>query len=876
MDGTEGNDKTRTHLPLSDGTMVGHYRIVEKIGAGGMGDVYLAEDTELDRKVALKFLAQHLCRDEECRARFKREAQAAAKLNHPNIVTVHEVGDYQGRPFFAMEYVEGRSLKDFIADGSVSVDFAVDIVVQLCEGLSKAHAEGITHRDIKPSNIIVDADGRARLVDFGLASISRDEKITKTGSTMGTVGYMSPEQVKGDDADARSDLFSLGIVFYEMIAGRRPFEGKNETATMNAIMSEIPEPLSRYKSGVSDDIQRIIAKLLEKNPKFRYQSAAGVLSDLEKLADTPPVTRAKPVDWWNRYVVVGAVIILVIITVLWLLGELKIFNDTTQPDTKKKMMVVLPFENLGDPDDEYFADGITDEITSKLGIVKGLGVISRTSAMQYKHTDKGLPQIAKELRVDYVLEGTIRWDKSGDTDVVRITPQLIKTSDNTHVWAGNYQRPLQSVFAVQAEIATQIVNALDVTLLQSEQRTLDKAPTDNLKAYEYYLRAYEAFEQENNTGLAIQRLDQAVKADSDFCRAYAALVSIRGFAFINSMDRSQENIDAARKAAEQALELASGGPDGYLAMGYFDYYIGYDYKSALENFEKALRDQPNNSELLAAIGYVKRRQGKWDEAVVSLSHARQLNPLSLTIVRELVGTYMRRHELNQGLQVTEDALQLMPDEPYLFLNRMVLKFYIEGDSPSFRDALDKVNRLVPQSISGRYLERGNILFRDYQSALQYRPDPEMFNDTADYYLSRGDIYGLMGKDSVSRVYYDSARVDFEALLKTRPDDASVYENLSIACAGMGRKDEAIQYAQHAVDLIPLSKDAIRGADVLENLAAVYRRVGEYDLAIDQLDTLLGIPSNVQVEILRIDPLWDALRDNPRFQALLAKYSKQSD
>jgi TolB-like protein/predicted Ser/Thr protein kinase len=869
------NDETRTHIPLNKGMMVGHYRIVEKIGAGGMGEVYLAEDTELDRQVALKFLAQQLCRDVECRARFKREAQAAAKLNHPNIVTVHDVGEFHGRPYFAMEYVKGRALKDFIAEGGISIELAVDIATQLCEGLAKAHAEGITHRDIKPSNIIIDADGRARLVDFGLASIARDEKITKTGSTMGTVGYMSPEQIKGDDADARSDLFSLGIVFYEMIAGRRPFEGKNESATMNAILSDAPEPLARYKSGVSDDLQRIVSKLLEKTPRFRYQSAAGVLSDLGKLSDTGLVTPAKPVDWWNRYVVVGAVIILAIITILWLLGQLKITDHTGKTDEKKKMLVVLPFENLGDPNDEYFADGITDEITSKLGIVKGLGVISRTSAMQYKHTDKGLPQIAKELNVDYVLEGTIRWDKSGDTDLVRITPQLIKTSDNTHVWAGNYQRSLRSVFAVQSEIATQIVNALDVTLLTSEQQTLDQKPTENLDAYQYYLRASDYWDHHDGKS-AIQLLNKAITADENFARAYALLVQTRGYNYINSIDRSKENVEAARHAADQAFNLAAGKVEGYLARGYFDYYFGYDYDRALENFEKALQDQPNNSELLAAIGFVQRRQGRWDEAAASLSRAAMLDPFSASKASELVLTYYRMHRLEETGQVVDRALKLIPDDPNLLIYKMFLTLYSDGDTPELRGDIDKVERLVPRSQACGWLIAMDIFLRNYESALHRCPGGEIQVDTVTYYLSRGNIYGLMGQDRLSRIYYDSARTTCETSLQTRSDEPGIYEDLSTALAGLGRKDEAIEAAKHAVEILPLSKDALLGATALEVRASTYCRVGEYDLAIDQLDTLLRIPSWIQVQVLRFDPLWDPLRDNPRFQALLAKYDTRAE
>lgn len=302
------DDRSQAHPALRPGTAAGRYRIVEEIGAGGTGDVYLAEDTELNRSVALKFLPPNLCQDETSRARFKREAQAAARLDHPNIVAVYEVGEFRGRPFFAMEYVYGRPLKDFVADGPVSLDFAIDTALQVCDGLGRAHREGVIHRDIKPSNIIIDTDRRARLVDFGLAS--------------GTIAYMSPEQVKGKDIDRRSDLFSLGVVLYEMIAGRRPFERDSEAATMNAILADKPEPLARYKSDVPADLERIVGRLLAKDVAYRYQSAEGVLSDLGKFADAGLTKAHTPVDWWNRYVVVGAAIILAIIAVLWLLGKL--------------------------------------------------------------------------------------------------------------------------------------------------------------------------------------------------------------------------------------------------------------------------------------------------------------------------------------------------------------------------------------------------------------------------------------------------------------------------------------------------------------------------------------------------------------------------
>jgi serine/threonine protein kinase len=286
------DDKTRTHVLLTSGTMVSHYRIIEKIGAGGMGEVYLAEDTELNRKVALKFLPPHLCQDADCRTRFKREAQAAAKLNHPNIVTIYEVSEFNGRPFFAMEHVEGQSLRDLIKAKELPIERVIELAIQICEGLHKAHQSGIVHRDVKPANILIDADGRAKILDFGLASVTGSDHLTKTGSTLGTIGYMSPEQAKGEEVDQRSDIFSLGVVLYEMITSKSPFKTDNDAATLRNITDQEPEPLARYKAGVSSELQIIISKALQKDGALRYQHADELSADLKSVRSTGETSAA--------------------------------------------------------------------------------------------------------------------------------------------------------------------------------------------------------------------------------------------------------------------------------------------------------------------------------------------------------------------------------------------------------------------------------------------------------------------------------------------------------------------------------------------------------------------------------------------------------
>jgi len=870
------DNKTRTHTVLTQGIKIGRYRIEKQIGAGGMGEVYLAEDTELNRQVALKFLPLHLCKDEDCRARFKREAQAAAKLDHPNIVAVHEVSEYQGRPFFSMQLVEGQSLREVIKGKDLPVERIVEMATQICEGLQAAHEKGITHRDIKPANMLVDDRGRVRIVDFGLASVVGSDQLTKTGSTLGTVGYMSPEQVQGKEVDHRSDLFSLGVILYEMLTGRAPFKSETEAATLNSVINDNPEPLSRFKSSVPDALQNIVSKLLEKNPSYRYQSAAGVISDLKRLsAGTSPLVKKGPADWWNRFVVTGAVLVILVIVVYWMWP-----HRPSGEGEKIKSLVVLPFENLGTENDEYFADGMTDEITARLAGFSGLRVISRTSAVHYKDSGKPLKEIARELKVDYVLEGTVRWDKSGDTDRVRIIPQLIRASDDSHVWTNTFERTLTQVFAVQADIATRIAEALDVTLLETEKQLLAAKPIENLEAYDFYLRGKKYWEQGKDSEPAIRMFERAVELDSNFFQAYAWLPRLYGFEYINDYNMTRERVVKAEEAAEKAFRLADGKPDGYLAMGYYYYYFSRDYDRALEFFSKALQGQPNNSELIAAIAYVQRRMGNWDAAVDNLKKANSLNPFSPTEIDGLIFTLMHLHRLREAESLVNKALKLWPDNNVLHLYNAALIFYsrmdTHQDTLEVAKAMHKYEQLAPAPQAAIFLEMVDILQRDYQNALGRRSIPRSptAGDSASFYIQRGYIYRFMGDSGISRTYFNSARIICERRLKTEPELALIHANLAQIYAAIGKKQKAVREGELAAELLPVSKDVIQGTSVLQSLSIVYIMVGKYDLAIDQLDYLLSHPSRVQIATLRSHPVYDPLRDHPRFKALLEKYEKE--
>jgi len=878
----QDNDKTRTHVVLTKGMMVGHYRIVEKIGAGGMGEVYLAEDTKLKRQVALKFLPHYLTSDRNSKARFTREAQAVAKLNHPNIITIHEVSEYQGRPFFAMEHVEGKSLRDLIKIKEASLERVIDLATQICDGLREAHEAGIVHRDIKPSNIVVDAYGRPKILDFGLAAVQGGEHLTKTGSTLGTVRYMSPEQVQGDEVDQRSDLFSLGIVLYEMIAGQTPFDRNNEAATLKAITLDNPEPLTRYKTDVPDELQRTVSKLLEKDPSMRYQSAAGVISDLKRLV-TPTqssivATPAKRPSRWPLLAGVGVVVVI---------GALAWYSFQPEEEavksTDKIMLAVLPFENLGSSEDEYFADGITEEILTNLARLSGLGVISRTSAMQYKHTDKGLREIGKELGVDYVLEGTIRWDKTGEISRVRIHPQLIRVYDDVHVWADRYDAVLSDVFEVQSSIAEKVAQALNVTLLESERQALAEQPTENTEAYDYYLRGKQYYSigagRDDHRSAEAMHL-KAIELEPEFAQAYAELGIVYTDMYWDFYDRTEQRLTAAKEAIDRALQLAPDDPVAHLALGWYHYHGHLDYERALKEFAVVLEKEPSNSLAIASIAWVKRRQGQWDEAIEGLRKATELNPREPHLQYELGLTLAVCRRYEEAEHHFDHAVRLAPDYLWAYLMKSWLHGVGLGDTKQARRVLEEAqqrNDRWPQLTFFEWLY--NCMDGEFDQALSLVTAPGQIylrqdTDSAEYYLYKGEIYRYMNESDLMMPYYDSARVVLERKVADKPDEAAYHSTLGVAHAGQGRKEDAIREGRRAVELMPVSKDALTGATYLRQLAQTYTMVGEYDLAIDQLEYLLTIPSDVSVHWLKRGPTWKPLRDHPRFQVLMEKYEKE--
>ncbi|MCX6830237.1 MAG: protein kinase [candidate division Zixibacteria bacterium] len=616
-------DKTRPLAVLTKGLLVGHYRILEKIGAGGMGDVYLAEDTELNRKVALKFLPPHLCQEADCRARFKREAQAAAKLSHPNIVTIFEVSEFNGRPFFAMEHIEGESLADLIKKRDHSIEKIIDLSIQICEGLNKAHQAGITHRDIKPSNILTDHDGRAKIVDFGLASVHGSEHLTKTGSTLGTIGYMSPEQARGEEVDARSDLFSFGTVLYEMITGRPPFKAESEIATIKNIVEAIPEPLARYKSGVPDELQRVLSKALTKDRNLRYQHADEILADLRAIQRDG--SQNSPRGHQNKklpLLIGGSVLLLAILIV----GYFYMRPEHTPPATKS--IAVLPFVDMSpQKDQEYFCDGMTEEIINRLSSIKSLRVLARTSAFSFKGKSEDIKIIGEKLGVQTVLEGSIR--KSANH--LRITIQLINVADGYHMWSETYDRDVNDIFAIQDDISSSIVSALQLRLAAQEKQQVERRPMDNVDAYECYLKADHEINRFNEEGIrrAIQYLQNGIDLIGDDPLLYSGMAS----AFYQLVNIGAEQEDYLKKGIElahRALALNPDLPEAHVVLANLIFWGPYpeNMQGVFRQNKLALESNPNEPDALRSLAFNCARMGRTAEASQYLARAETVDPLN--------------------------------------------------------------------------------------------------------------------------------------------------------------------------------------------------------------------------------------------------------
>ena len=656
------------------GQTLGHYKILERIGSGGMGEVYLASDITAGRKAALKVLPMRFTGDAQRLRRFQQEARAVVGLNHPNILTVYEIGEYDSSHYIASELIEGETLRQRLARGRMGLDEAIDVAIQVATALAAAHQAGIVHRDIKPENIMLRPDGYVKVLDFGIAKLAEQEVPatmaeeeavllveTNLGSIMGTVRYMSPEQARGAPVNQCTDIWSLGVVLYEMAAGRAPFTGDTPGEVMASILGTEPPPLTSSIAQTPAELQQIVSKALSKEREKRYQSAHELLEALKSLrrgmefkAELERSTAAPSWRRWTRSPTVPLLILLVAALTLALPFYWQ--RNPTTSSIPEKSIAVLPFENLSDnKENSDFAAGIQDDVLTSLAQIHDLKVISRTSVMAYqKPGGRNMREIARALGVANVLEGSVR--RAGNRVLVNV--QLIDARNDRHLWAERYDRTVADSIGLQGELATQIAAALKTTLAPEEKARLDAGPTTNSEAYVLYLTA---LGKEATDEVAAEQLYvQATALDPKFALAHAraSLLNSR----IASYDQDRARKAKARAQAEEALRLSPTLGEAHMALGLCLYWGEKNYDAALKEFEVAAAASPNNAEIYTYVGGIYRRQGRWREAVASFDRALSLDPRNARIAfRSAINHLLMRDWPAASRPVYTRALEIEPD-----------------------------------------------------------------------------------------------------------------------------------------------------------------------------------------------------------------------
>ena len=859
-----------------------------------MATVYLARDLRHQRQVAIKVLNPDLVHGQGAK-RFLVEVGTTAQLTHPHIVPLYDSGEAGDLLWYVMPYVKGESLRQRLQrDRELPVDDALNIAREVADALAYAHALGVIHRDIKPENILL-SDGHSRVADFGIARAvqkAAGDRLTASGTILGTAAYMSPEQASNDRLDQRSDIYSLGCVLYEMLVGEPPFTGPTPSAIIARKLTQPVPRLRLVREGVPERVEQTVTKALARSPADRYATAAEFAGAL--AADTTgeprtnyvaPATRLPAADRpaRNTLIAVTSVVLLII-------SAIAAHNFWAEPnvaaDAPRKMLAVLPFENLGQPEDEYFANGMTEELTSRLASLHGLGVISRTSANQYKKTSKSLKQIGRELGVEYLLEGSVRWEKGArGAGLVRVTPQLIKVSDDSHVWASSYNADLADVFTVQAGIAEEVARALSVALGAGESKSLNERLTRNPDAYDAYLRGLDYERQADAaqgsprlTKLAEEMFSRAVQLDSSFAVAYGKLAYEHVLTAIFIAPGDQNEVAAYEKAVRRALRLDPTLPEAHMARAVYLWYLGNDRGGALRELSQAHAARPNDVKILSNLGVLKVWLGKISEGFSNLTEAVRLDPRSADVLNSAatVELYYRRYAAvdRYGARL----ISLFPGawDGYQFQVQAAL--YGNADTARARQTMDR----AMQSLGRMTIDVATyfpLLGREYQRRFERLTLSEInalqLTDSVNYYESKATLFEREGRPQLVRAYSDSVRL---LLARPIPQLGSVEFRLrasrAAANARLGRRDDVRQDLARMAQLTravenPSSTEAAYYACAV---ARTHAMVGDTESALSELERCLTLPSGYSGPYFRLVPEFDVLRSDPRFQRIVTGQS----
>jgi TolB-like protein/predicted Zn-dependent protease/predicted Ser/Thr protein kinase len=872
---------------------LGDYELLEEVGRGGQGVVFRAHQKSLNRTVALKVIGLGHWATEAHLKRFRREAEAAARLEHPGIVPIHEVCERDGSCYFSMKFVEGGQL-DAVEREAMPPRGAVELIAKVARTVHYAHERGILHRDIKPGNILIDAKGEPHLTDFGLARLVETEStLTRTKDLMGTPSYMAPEQASGQNEQITSttDVYGLGAVFYHLLTGYPPFAGGTTYETIRLLLNTEPRQPRLLNPKVGRDLSTICLKCLEKDPRRRYSSALALAEDLEHWLKHEPILArhtgifSRGRKWVRRNptsALLAASLIALAAAAGWIVWKSEFIRH---PVTNG--IAVLPFENLGrDADNAYFADGIQEEILTRLASIADLKVISRTSTQRYQSKPRNLAEIAKQLGVANILEGSVQ--KAADQ--VRVNVQLINAQTDSHLWADTYDRKMIDILSVESEIAKSIARSLQAKLTGREEQALAVKPTNNPEAYDAYLRGL-AFEARSfsSGGVtpsleAIGFYQRAVQLDPNFAIAWARLSRADAHIYGSNNDATLARRDAAKRALENAQKLEPGSPETLLALGYYQYWLLLDYGPAKTTFSRISKLLPSSSEVPSALGLIARREGHWDESIAYFEQALALDPRNVEVLVNAASTYRMLRQFPAALKLYDRALDIMPNDPDLMGEKASI-YQAQGNLQEAAGFLTRTNAQTPSAemfvvkISQLRLERNyDEAIRLLQARLAaFHFDPEVPRTYTQLTLAM--VQRLAGDTAGAKLTAEQARNTLEQLYRDQPDDSVLTAWLSQAYAVIGQKDSAVELAERAIMLCPRAKNPLSEPQFEENLAVIQVMFGENNRAISTLTQLLQTPYEKALvacftplmvltpALFRLDPIWDPLRADPAFQKL---------
>ncbi|HEY4272305.1 MAG TPA: FlgO family outer membrane protein [Candidatus Udaeobacter sp.] len=884
-----------TRMTARAATMLGElgdYELLEEIGRGGQGVVFRARQKSLNRTVALKVISLGQWASKAHLRRFRLEAEAAARLEHPGIVPIHEVGERDGSCYFSMKFVEGGQLDEMVRQTPMSIRQAVELIAKVARTVHYAHEHGILHRDIKPGNILLDAKGEPHLTDFGLARLVESESsVTQTLDVLGTPSYMAPEQAVGNNATISSatDIYGLGAVLYQLLTAQPPFAGGTTYETIKLLLDTEPRPPRSLNPKIDRDLSTICLKCLEKDPKRRYPSALTLAEDLERWARHEPIqarrvgvfTRGRKWVRRNPSIAVMAAMLFALAVPL----GVTIWKSEFIRSPATTGIAVLPFENLNDQkENSTFADGVQDDILTKLAKIGDLKVISRTSVMDYRGT-RNIRQIGDTLRVSHVLEGSAR--RSGDR--IHLNAQLIDTRTDTHVWAEEYDRNLNDLFAVQSEIAQKVAQHLHARLSASEKASVEEKPTQDLAAYDFYVRAVSMIYNvqvpqgpvdapEKALSEAVDLLNKAVARDPNFFLAYCQLAFAHDLIYQQGTDHTPARLALAQSAIDSAFRLKPDSGEAHLALGWHLYWGYSDYDRARAELALAQQSLPNNAQVYELSGSMDSSQRRWADAIHNLERACELDPRNLPYLINLGSTYAWLHDYDEWAEIMDRIVALNPGGRPGWIFRAHVELERRADTRPFRAAIEKILTNEPGSEKDPFVagERYTLALydRDWDAAGRASALLSQKNSLAwfpqlgrDFWV--GVVARLKGDETSARASFMRARAQQEEELHVRPDDAVLLADLGLIDAGLGRKEEAISEGQRAIELASSVKDLDTEPYVELCFAIICAWTGERELALGQLEARSKTPGPLTYGNLRLSPLWDPLRGDPRFEKIVA-------